>query len=104
MLFGQDATQMKPLTRLNAYGNGLSTNTLDIAVVQAETTIALIMHTPHGRRCSVSDELRLHEMTYAEIAKMLGELTAELAEKRERIIGLMSELERVQKELANRYV
>lgn len=52
----------------------------------------------------MSDELRLHELTYAEIAKMLRELTAELADKRERIIGLMSELERVQKELANRYV
>lgn len=43
--------------RLNAYGNGPPTNTLDIAVVQEGTKNVSIGHTPHGRRCSVSDDL-----------------------------------------------
>lgn len=52
----------------------------------------------------VSDELRLHELTYAEIGQLFNKLQTELTATQTRIVELMTELERTQKELANKYV
>lgn len=52
----------------------------------------------------MSDELRLHELTYAEIGKVVTGLRAEVMQLQDRIKTMMAELERTQKELANRNV
>lgn len=52
----------------------------------------------------MTDDLRLHELTYAEIGQLFIKLQTELMTTRNRIVELMAELERTQKELANKYV
>ena len=52
----------------------------------------------------VTDDLRLHELTYAEIGQLFNKLQTELTATQTRIVELMTELERTQKELANKYV